>query len=102
PASRAAAGETPIHPAERAGASRTDSTGVVQPGPETSTRPQQSDKSYTATPSKPDEGRVAADARGTTPLAGTPPSDSAGRRDGSDTKPVGADPNASPGVAPKE
>jgi NADH-quinone oxidoreductase subunit E len=102
PAQRAAAGETPINPADRAGAARTDSTGVVYPGPETSTRPQQSDKSYVATPSKPSDGKVAADAGGTSPVAGTPPRDTADRRDGSDTKPVGADPDVSPGVAPKE
>jgi NADH-quinone oxidoreductase subunit E len=102
PATRAANGETPINPADKAGAARTDSTGVVYPGPETATRPQQSDKSYVATPSKPSDGKVAADAGGTSPVAGTPPRDTADRRDGSDTKPVGADPDVSPGVAPKE
>ena len=102
PATRAANDEEPVKPADQASASRTDSTGAVHPGPETATRRQQSDKSYTMTPSKPEEGRAAADAKGTTPVAGTPPSDTAGRRDGSDTKPVGADPDASPGVAPKE
>ncbi len=102
PAQRAAAGETPVNPADQAGAARTDSTGVVYPGPKTSTGPQQSDKSYVATPSKPSDGKVAADAGGTTPVAGTPPRDTADRRDGSDTKPIGADPDASPGVAPKE
>ncbi|NNM72351.1 NADH-quinone oxidoreductase subunit NuoE [Enterovirga aerilata] len=102
PASRSAAGETPVKPADQADAARSDSTGAVYPGPETSTRPQQSDKSYTVTPSKPEEGRVAADAKGTTPVAGTPPSETADRRDGSDTKPVGSSPDVSPGVAPKE
>jgi NADH-quinone oxidoreductase subunit E len=101
PATRAANGETPVSQAEQSGASRTDSTGVY-PGPESQRRPPQSEKSYQATPSKPEDGRIAAGTDGTTPVAGTPPSDTPDRRDGSDTKPVGADPNASPGIAPKE
>jgi NADH-quinone oxidoreductase subunit E len=102
PATRVANGEAPIRPTDQAGAARTDSTGVVYPGPETATRPQQSDKSYVATPSNPSDGKVAADAGGTTPVAGTPPRNTPDRRDGSDTKPIGADPDVSPGVAPKE
>ena len=102
PATRVAAGEAPVKQADHAAAGRTDTTGAVHPGPETSTRPQQSDKSYTAVPSKPGEGKVAADAEGTTPFAGTPQSDTAERGDGSETKPVGASPDVSPGVAPKE
>jgi NADH-quinone oxidoreductase subunit E len=102
PAQRAAAGEAPIKPAEQAGASTPGSTGVVYPGPETRTSEPQSSKSYTLTPSKPEDGRIVAGTKGTTPVAGTPPSAEARPRDGSDTKPVGADKDASPGVAPKE
>ena len=102
PASRAANGDNVVKPSDQAGASRTDSTGVVYPGPKTAASETQSDKSYVATPSKPSDGKVAADAGGSTPVAGTPQRDTADRRNGSDTKPVGADPDASPGVAPKE
>jgi NADH-quinone oxidoreductase subunit E len=103
PASRAADGKEPVKPADQAAASRTDSTGAVHPGPKTATTEPRSDKSYTMTPSKPEEGRVAADQKGgTTPVAGTPTAERTDRRDGSDTKPVGASPDVSPGVPPKE
>ncbi len=102
PAQRAADGKPPIRPEERAGAADPGKSGVVHPGPETQTRPAQSAKSYTMTPSKPDGGRVVAGSEGTTPIAGTQPSASRPPRDGSESTPVGADKNASPGVPPKE
>jgi NADH-quinone oxidoreductase subunit E len=101
-AQRAASGETPHKPGERDKTSDPTKATVVAPGSVDVPRPPQSEKSYTATPSKPEEGRIAAGDKGTTPVAGTPQSDTASRRDGSETKPVGADPDASPGVAPKE
>jgi NADH-quinone oxidoreductase subunit E len=101
PASRAKDGEPPIRPSEQAAASDPSKATAIEPGSKSKNKPPQSDKSYTATPSKPRAGRVAAGSKGTTPVAGTPPSDTNDRRDGSDTKPVGADPDASPGVPPK-
>ncbi|HEV7872799.1 MAG TPA: NADH-quinone oxidoreductase subunit NuoE [Enterovirga sp.] len=100
PAQRAAEGEAPVKPADQAAASDPSKATALEPGPKTRSRAPQSEKSYTATPSKPSRGRVAAAAKGTTPVAGTPPSRTRKRRDGSDTKPVGADPNASPGKPP--
>src|SRR4051812_18666436 len=100
PAQRAANGEEPVRPADQAGAADPAKATVIEPGPKTRSRAPQSEKSYTATPSKPSRGRVAAAAKGTTPVAGTPPSRTRKRRDGSDTKPVGADPDASPGKPP--
>jgi NADH-quinone oxidoreductase subunit E len=77
PAQRAAAGEP-----------RTDEPPKGTP---------QSEKSYTATPSKPEDGRPVANDRGTSPASGTPHSDGAGRRDGSDSKPeVRVDKSPSP------
>ncbi|MDB5590924.1 NADH-quinone oxidoreductase subunit NuoE [Enterovirga sp.] len=102
PAQRAQNGEAPIKPAEQAQASDPGKTSVVDPAPPAPAQPPQSSKSYVATPSKPEDGRVAAGSLGTTPISGAPGQGGPGRRDGSDTKPVGADPNASPGVAPKE
>jgi NADH-quinone oxidoreductase subunit E len=101
PATRSAAGEAPVSSQKRGEAGDPTKFGMVSPGPETNSKPPQSDKSYIATPSKPEEGRTASGAGGTTPVAGTPSSDTSDRRDGSDTKPVGADPDASPGVPPK-
>jgi NADH-quinone oxidoreductase subunit E len=100
PAQRAANGEEPVKPADQAAASDPTKATAIEPGPRTRSRAPQSDKSYTATPSKPSRGRTAAGAKGTTPVAGTPPSRTRKRRDGSDTKPVGADPDASPGKPP--
>jgi NADH-quinone oxidoreductase subunit E len=101
PMQQAAKGDAPIKPDAQAQADDPSKRAAVSPGSETSGRPPQSDKSYVATPSKPEEGRTASGSGGTTPVAGTPPSETNQRRDGSDTKPVGADPDASPGVAPK-
>jgi NADH-quinone oxidoreductase subunit E len=100
PAQRAANGEEPVKPVDQAAAADPSKATVIEPGPTTRSRPPESEKSYTATPSKPSRGRTAAGAKGTTPVAGTPPSRTRKRRDGSDTKPVGADPDASPGKPP--
>ncbi|MBV9077836.1 MAG: NADH-quinone oxidoreductase subunit NuoE [Methylobacteriaceae bacterium] len=102
PAQRAANGEAPLNPAERADQGNPAKATAVEPGSPSQGRPPQSEKSYTATPAKPEEGRLVADDKGTSPVAGTAPEAAPTRRDGSDTKPVGADPDASPGVAPKE
>jgi NADH-quinone oxidoreductase subunit E len=100
PAQRAANGEESVKPADQAAAADPSKATVIEPGPTTRSRPPESEKSYTATPSKPSRGRTAAGAKGTTPVAGTPPSRTRKRRDGSDTKPVGADLDASPGKPP--
>jgi len=88
PAERAKEGQTPIDPAERERASDPGQATFVKPRNEeaTATGPQ-SDKSYVATPSKPEDGRPVADATGTTPVAGTPPSDAPKRRTGRASKP---------------
>jgi NADH-quinone oxidoreductase subunit E len=86
PAKRAKEGETPINPADRAGAADPSKATVVDSRTETEDRPPQSAKSYVATPSKPSEGRVTPEAP-TTPVAGTPPSQAETRRDGSESKP---------------
>ncbi len=77
PAKRVKEGEPALNPAKREGAADPSKTTTVEnrttpdkvPGP-------QSDKSYQATPAKPEEGRLVADAP-TTPIAGTPPSEGA-------------------------
>ena len=87
PAERAKEGETPVNPADRSGAADPTKATVVEPqkkdapieGP-------QSGKSYVATPSKPEDGKVVP-AAATTPEAGTPPSQAETRRDGSASKP---------------
>jgi NADH-quinone oxidoreductase subunit E len=98
PAQRAAAGEAPVSAAGRRDAAAPERATVVEP--RTDEPPKgtpQSAKSYTGTPSKPGDGRPVANDRGTTPLAGTPQSDAAGRRDGSDSKPdVRVDKSPSP------
>ena len=96
PAQRAANSEAGVSAEKRADASNPDKATAVEPGSPTSTQAPQSGKSYTMTPSKPEDGRPAADAKGSTPGA-TPPS-----RTAENAKPAGADPDASPGVAPKE
>src|SRR5215212_1001615 len=75
--------DTPVRPDDPKGAAD-PAKATVAPNdqrPEGRTAPQ-SDNSYTPTPSKPEEGRPAADAKGTTPVAGTPPADGGARRDG--------------------
>jgi NADH-quinone oxidoreductase subunit E len=103
PAKRAKEGEPTPAPDNQRKASDPSRATLVEPreGPETKPSPQ-SDKSYTATPSKPGEGRTAADAKGTTPGSGTPQSDAPTRRDGSDVKPPGTEIPPEPGVAPTE
>jgi NADH-quinone oxidoreductase subunit E len=87
PAKRAKEGETPINPADRAGASDPSKRTVVENKTEATDKPApQSSKSYTPTPSKPEEGRATPEAP-TTPEAGTPPSQAETRRDGSESKP---------------
>ncbi len=86
PAKRAKEGETPINPADRAGAADPSKATVVDSRTETADKPPQSGKSYVATPSKPSEGQVTPQAP-TTPVAGTPPSQAETRRDGSESKP---------------
>jgi NADH-quinone oxidoreductase subunit E len=90
PAKKAKEGETPVKPDDPKGAADPSKASVARNDERPEGRPApQSDKSYTATPSKPGEGRTAADSKGTTPVSGTPPSEGAARRDGSDVKPVG-------------
>jgi NADH-quinone oxidoreductase subunit E len=90
PAKKAKEGETPVGRDDPKGAADPSRTTVAPNDARPEGRPApQSEKSYTATPSKPGEGRTAADSKGTTPVSGTPPSDGGVRRDGSDTKPVG-------------
>jgi len=103
PAKRLKEGEPPHTPEERKEAASRKRAMVVKPRQDKKpvTAPQ-SNKSYTATPAKPEEGRLVADAKGTTPEAGTPPSKAETRRDGSETKPVGSDIPPQPGVPPTE
>jgi NADH-quinone oxidoreductase subunit E len=101
PMQQAANGEPAVKPEVQSQADDPAKRFAVAPGSETEGRPPQSSKSYVATPSKPEEGRIASGPADTTPVSGTPPSQTNDRRDGSDTKPVGADPDASPGVPPK-
>jgi hypothetical protein len=56
----------------------------------------QSEKSYTATPAKPEEGRTAADAKGATRSSGK------GRREKGDSNPPGSEIPPEPGVPPTE
>jgi NADH-quinone oxidoreductase subunit E len=81
PAERSANGESPIGE----GAKR-EAAEPVPPRPLSDGQAPRTEKSYVATPSHAEEGKPAA-----------PPA----RQDGSETKHVGADPDASPGVAPK-
>jgi NADH-quinone oxidoreductase subunit E len=103
PAKRAKEGErTPPADKQRDASDPTRST-VVEPKQRADTKPSpQSDKSYTGTPSKPEDGRTTAGARGTTPVSGTPPSHAPTRRDGSDVKPPGTEIPPEPGVPPTE
>lgn len=103
PAKRAKEGEPTPPPDKQRQASDPSRATVVPPatGPENVPAPQ-TDKSYTATPSKPEDGRTVADAKGTAPGSGTPPSATDARRDGSDVKPPGTEIPSEPGVAPTE
>jgi len=87
PAERAKEGETPLNPADRAGAGDPSKATFVEQRKEDTDKPgPQSGKSYVATPSKPEEGKVTP-AAPTTPVAGTPPAQAETRRDGSESKP---------------
>ena len=98
PANRAAEGKAPIAEKDRAEAGAEDRATKVEPRTEEApTDVPQSQKSYTGTPAKPAEGRPVASDLGTTPVAGTPPSDAPARRDGSESKPdVPVDKSPSP------
>jgi NADH-quinone oxidoreductase subunit E len=86
PAERAKKGERPIPSAERKDASSGDRSTVAKPREEEAAGAPQSSKSYLGTPSKPGEGRPVP-SQPTTPVSGTPPSEAATRRDGSESKP---------------
>ncbi|TGE02473.1 NADH-quinone oxidoreductase subunit NuoE [Methylobacterium nonmethylotrophicum] len=94
PAQRAADGKPPVDTAAEAGQSAPERTTVAVPrtGPEAEPAPQ-SGRSYTETPSKPEEGRPVAGAKGTTPEAGAEPANAPGKTDGSQAKPVGLTPD---------
>jgi NADH-quinone oxidoreductase subunit E len=105
PAQRAANGEAPVKPGERKAAAKSERATAAKPRTRAEKQPApQSSKSYTATPGKPEDGRPVADAKGTTPQAGTPPSKAETRRSGEEAKPIGADPTdkAPPTVPPKK
>jgi NADH-quinone oxidoreductase subunit E len=88
PAKRAKEGEQPVNPADSKGASDPSKATVVQPRQEAaSSKGPQSSKSYVATPSKPEDGKVVP-ASPTTPVAGTPPSEAQTRRDGTESNPA--------------
>ncbi|MEH3144814.1 MAG: NADH-quinone oxidoreductase subunit NuoE [Methylobacterium frigidaeris] len=91
PAQRAAGGQEPANPQGDAG--RQDRSTVVESktGPEERGTPQ-SGRSYTKTPSKPEEGRPVAETKGSTPESGAEPIASPGKTDGTQAKPVGVDP----------
>lgn len=93
PAQRAADGKAPVEPAEAKGQAAPERSTVAEPrsGPEAQPAPQ-SGRSYTQTPSKPEEGRPVAETKGSTREAGAEPI-AGGRTDGTQAKPVGADPN---------
>lgn len=93
PAKKAKDGETPVKGDDPKGSADPAKATVSssETRPESPPAPQ-SDKSYTATPSKPEAARPVSDAAGTTPVAGTPPSETDGSRDGRDVKPVGTEP----------
>jgi NADH-quinone oxidoreductase subunit E len=96
PAKRVKEGEKPVTNHERQEAADASKTTAVEQTPKGVVPAAQSDKSYVATPSKPEAGRATADAP-TTPIAGTPPSDATARRDGSESKPdVVPDPTKKP------
>jgi NADH-quinone oxidoreductase subunit E len=102
PAQRVNDGKSPINPAERAGAGNDAKTTVVDPATGAGDRPKpQSNKSYTPTPSKPEEGRTVAGSKGTTPVAGTPPSEGGADPQARPGKPVGSEIPPDPGVPPK-
>ena len=90
PAKKAKEGETPVGPDDPKGAADPAKASVAANDTRPEDRPApQSGKSYTPTPSKPEDGRPVAGSKGTTPVSGTPPSEGGERRDGSDVKPVG-------------
>ncbi len=100
PAQSAQNGESPKAADDKAGASDTSKTTVSEPGASADAKAPQSDKSYTMTPSKPEEGRVVAGSKGTTPISGTPTSGNSEGGQGAGEKPAGVDPGAKPGAAP--
>jgi NADH-quinone oxidoreductase subunit E len=101
PAQRAQDGKEPINPADRADASDPETRSGDATAPKSVAKAPRSEKSYTATPSRPRSGKAAAGPDGS-PRAPASRSRRGTRHDGSETKPVGTDPDASPGVPPKE
>ena len=96
PAKRAKEGEPNPAPDKQRQAADPSRSTVVDPKERPETKPSpQSEKSYTATPSKPEEGRPVADAKGTTPESGT------ARREAG-AKPPGSEIPPEPGVPPTE
>ena len=100
PGTRAANGESATKPEDDAAASAPGRTGTA--GLTSGREAPQSGSSYTATPSKPESGRLSADDRGSTPSSGTPASQGEGRSRGNTAVPTGAEPSAKPGTAPDE
>lgn len=91
PAQRVANGEEPVKPADKADASDPTKTTVSSSEKLAEAKPApQSSKSYTMKPADPTEGKPVA-GEPTTPVAGTPPSKTDERRDGSESKPDVAD-----------
>jgi NADH-quinone oxidoreductase subunit E len=86
PAKRAKEGEIPVSATERKESADASKTTTLKQESSDKVPAAQSDKSYVATPSKPEAGRTTADSP-TTPVAGTPPSDASTRRDGTESKP---------------
>ena len=102
PAQRARDGQEPVRPTDRAGADDPTKSLHSEPGGQGPGGKPQSEKSYTMTPSKPEDGRPAAGSRGTTPVAGSPRSGNSEGGEGSAETPAGVDPSAKPGSAPEE
>lgn len=95
PAQKAQNGEAP----EKTEAEDTKKATVSEPSAAAEAKAPQSDKSYTMTSSKPEEGRVVAGSKGTTPVSGTPTSGNSEGGQGTGEKPAGVDPGAKPGAA---
>jgi NADH-quinone oxidoreductase subunit E len=98
PANRAAEGKEPVEAKDRGDAGAPERATAVEPRTDEAPKgTPQSQKSYTGTPANAADGRPTAGDKGTTPVSGTPPSDTPVRRDGSDSKPeVRVDKSPSP------
>ena len=98
PTQRVKNGKDPTRPDETASATKPDNRMAAPVGTE---RAPQSGKSYTAVPSRPEDGRVAAGSEGTTPVSGPATTGNSEGGVGSAEKPVGVDPTAKPGTLPQ-